>query len=149
MNNGRNEVGTAGVGAGLDENAVAEAHDDARHQGPHNAAGTVFRGVGNGGQIHLVQHQQRHGEHHHIHHAAYGKRLADLHIAPDGKGHIHQQAQVAHTDTGDVLNHGTDAVQPRGGKLIGEDEQLIVQRRQEGDGCNDHIGPGNLYFFVL
>ena len=141
VNNGGNEVRSAGVGAGLDEHAVAEAHDDAGNQGSHDLAGAVFRGVGEGGQVHMVHNQQPQGERDDIQHTPDGHWLAHLDVAPDGQRQVDQQAQIAHTDAGDVLDHGTDTVEPRGCKLVGEDENLIVQRCHQGNNRNHKISP--------
>ena len=141
MDNGGNEIRAAGIGAGLDENGIYKALDDARDHGAENLAGAVFRDVGEGGQIHLVQDQQTQREGDHIDHAADGHGFADLNIAPDCQRNIDQQAQIAHADAGDILNHGTDTVETGGGKLVGEDEQLVIDRRQQRNEGNDKICP--------
>ena len=53
---------------------------------------------------------------------------------------IDQQAQVTHADAGGILNYGADAVDTGGRKLIGEDEKIIIQRTDHGDGRNAEIG---------
>ena len=146
MNHGGDKVHAAGIGAGLHQNGVYIALDHTGNQGPQNFAGAVFRGIGQEGKVHPFQNQQPQGKHHHVYHAADGHGLADLHIAPDSQRHVDQQTQVAHPDTGDVLDHGADAVDAGGSKLVGEHEQLIVQGCQHCHEGDDEIGP---YLFQI
>ena len=137
VDNGGNEIRTAGIGAGLDEDGVHKALNDARDHGAENFAGAVFRDVGEGGQVHLFQNQQSQRERDHVDHAADGHGLADLKIAPDCQRDIDKQAQITHADAGDVLDHGTDTVDTGGGELVGENKQLVIDRRQQRNEGND------------
>ena len=137
MDNGGNEIRTAGIGACLDEDGVHKALNDARDHGAENFAGAVFRDVGEGRQVHLVQNQQSQREGDHVDHAADGHGLADLKIAPDCQRDIDKQAQITHADAGDVLDHGTDTVDTGGGELVGENKQLVIDRRQQRNEGND------------
>ena len=143
VDDGRQKVRASGIGAGLHEDGVDITHDDTGGQRPHDPAGAVGGGVGNGGEVHLVQDQQPQGKHHHIDHAPHGHGLADLKIDDQSQRHIDQQTHIANADAGYVLDHGTDAVEARWGKGIGEDKQLIVQRRRQGHQRNDKIGPNH------
>ena len=144
VNNGRHEIRAAGIGAGLHENGIHIAHNNTRSQWPQNAAGSVLGGIGNGGQIHLVQNQQSYGEYHHIDHASDGNGFADLKEDQHRQRNIDQQAHIAYADAADILDDGADAVEPRGGKGIWKNEQFIVQCRQHCHGSNDKIGPDPL-----
>jgi len=93
----------------------------------------------------MIQYHQTYREHHNINHAPQSHRLADLDIAPDGKGHIDQQGKVAHADTENMLDHGADAVEARRGKLVGEHEKLIVHRCHQGDAGDDQVCPDFLH----
>ena len=112
-------------------------------------AGAVGGGVGKGRQIHLVKNQQPHGEYHHIDHAPGGNGLAYLKINDQRQRDIDQQAQIAHADAADVLDHGADAVEPRGGEGVWKHEQLIVQRRQQSHRGDDKIGPYTFHFSLI
>ena len=104
---------------------------------PENFAGAVFRDVGEGGQVHLFQNQQSQRERDHVDHAADGHGLADLKITPDCQRDIDKQAQITHADAGDVLDHGTDTVDTGGSELVGENKQLVIDRRQQRNEGND------------
>ncbi len=137
MDDGGNEIRTAGIGAGFDENGVHKALNDARDHGAENFAGAIFRDVGEGRQVHLFQNQQSQRERDHVDHAADGHGLADLNIAPDCQRNVDKQAQITHADAGDVLDHGTDTVDTGGGELVGENKQLVIDRRQQRNEGND------------
>ncbi len=92
VDDGGDEVRAAGVGAGLDQNGVDIALDDTGHQGPQNFAGSVFRGIGEGAHVHVVQNQQGEREGDDIDHAPERQGLADLQIAPQGQRHVDDQA---------------------------------------------------------
>ena len=89
----------------------------------------------------MVQYQQGQGKDDHIHHAPHRDGFADLQIAPQGQGQIDEQAQIAHADPRDILDHGADAVDSGGGELVGKDKKLIVDRRGKGHPGDDQIGP--------
>ena len=144
VNDGCHKIRTAGVGAGLDQNGIEKAHDDAGRQRSQNPAGAVFRGIGKGGKIHPVQHQKTQGENHDIHHASHRQGPADLEEYQNRQGDIDHQAEIAHADTADILDHGADAVDPRRGELVGKHEKLIVESRQHCRESNDKIGPNKL-----
>ena len=144
MNDGCHKIRTAGVGAGLDQNGIEKAHDDAGRQRSQNPAGAVFRGIGKGGKIHPVQHQKTQGENHDIHHASHRQGPADLEEYQNRQGDIDHQAEIAHADTADILDHGADAVDPRRSELVGKHEKLIVESRQHCRESNDKIGPNKL-----
>ena len=88
----------------------------------------------------MVQDQKSDGEGEHIDHGTHGHGFADLNIAPDGQRHIDQQAQIAHGNARDVLDHGADTVQTRRGELVGKNEQLIVDGGNQSQSGNDQIG---------
>ena len=46
-----------------------------------------------------------------------------------------------------LLNHGADAVEPRRGKAVWKDEQLVVQRRDQSKQYNKNIGPDSFRHF--
>ncbi len=124
-------------------------------RGADDGAGAVFGDVGDAGQVHLVQSQQDGGEGGHIHQRPNGQGAADLLIDQEGQGQIQQQAQVAHADAGEVLEHGAQAVQPGGGEAVGEHEQLIAHGADAGDDHNKAVGQdlfrefhGLFYLFV-
>ena len=133
VNHSCDKIRAAGVGAALDQNAVAVAEDDACHQGTHNGAGAGFRGIMEHAQIHPVKQDQSYGEGTDIDHAPHRQRLADEDVHQDGQGNIDHQAHITQTDAEDMLDHGADTVQTRRGELIGEDENLIIQRRNQGN----------------
>ena len=141
VNDGGNKVRSAGKGAGLYQHRIAEPDDDTRGEGSDDPAGAVGGGVGKGGKVHIVQQQQAQGKGHHIQHAPYSQGLADCKIDPECQRDIDQQAEIAHADPGDILDHRTDTVYPGGGKLIGKHEKLIAYRRHHRDGNNGKVCP--------
>ena len=145
MDQGSDEIGAAGVGAALDQQAVAAAPDDTCRQRSQNGAGTVFRHIVETGQVDLIQQQQSHGKHANVNHRADGQRLAHLEEHQDRQRDIDDQAQIAHADPENMLDHGADTVQTRRGELIGEDENLVIQRRDHGDDNDDRIGQNFLW----
>ena len=93
----------------------------------------------------MVQYQQTQREHAHIDHAPQSDGLTDLDVAPDGQGDIDQQGEVSHTDAEDMLDHGADTVEARGGELVGEHEKLVIHRCHQGDAGDDQICPDLLH----
>ena len=141
MDDGGDEIRAAGVGPALDQQDVAGAEDDACHQGAQNGAGAVLGVVDEMGHIPAVQHHQGQGIHQHIDHAADGQGLIHLEIDPDRQGDIDDQAQIAHADAADVLDHGAHTVQSRRGKPVGEYEQLVVKRAKHRQRRDHKIRP--------
>ena len=48
MDDGGNEIRTAGIGAGLDQNGIDITLDHTGYKGTQDLAGAVFRGIGKG-----------------------------------------------------------------------------------------------------
>ena len=128
---------------------MQRALNAARAHGAENFAGTVYRDVGEGRQVHHFQNQQSQRERDHVDHAADGHGLADLEIAPDCQRDIDKQAQITHADAGDVLDHGTDTVDTGGGDMVGEYEHLVIAGRRQRDEGNDKIWPDLLLTEIL
>ena len=137
----RNKVRSAGVGAGLDQQRVAKAVDNAAHQRAKDGAGAIFRGISESGQIHIFQRHQADGKHRHINHASHSQGLVYLQVHPNRQRDVDHQAHIAHIDPRQILDHGADAVDTGRRKLIGEYKQVIIQRTNHGDRHDAQVCP--------
>ena len=140
MDQGCHKIRSAGVSPGLGQDRHNKAHDDTCCQRPQNGAGAVVRGIGEGRKIHMVQNQKSQRKGDHIHHAPQSNGLAHFEIHQHSQRNIDDQAEVAHPKAGEMLHHGADTVETRGGKLVGKHKQLIVHRTQQCSCRNGEIG---------
>ena len=145
VNEGRHHVGAAGAGVLADNHAVNAAVDHAGGDGgQHGADAVIGGGVNPGGDVNDAPLQQQDAAG-----GAQGEQQRFHGVVPiqhehghQAQGHVDQQIHIAHGEAQLVLHHGGDAVEPRGGKGVGENEHHIVQRHDEAHGHHQKQLPG-------
>ena len=142
MYDGGNKIRTAGIGAGLHQNRKHITLNHTRNQGAQDLTGAVGRFVGKAGQIQPLQHDQKKGEGRNIQHAPHRDGLAHLKIGPQSQGDVDQQAQIAHIDAEDMLDHGADTVEACGSEAVAENKKLIAECIEQSQTDDQQIGHG-------
>ena len=138
VDEGSHEIRAAAAGAAPHQQGIAGAVDDAGHQRSQNdAAGGL---IGKSAQVQPPQRDEEQGKGHHIQHTAARQIGAHLFPHPQGERNVDDEAEIAHVDARQVLDHGADAVESCGSEPVGKDEQLIVQGADQGQPHDDKIG---------
>ena len=92
MNNCRDKISTAGIGAGLQKQGITAAEDDACYQRAQNGAGTAFCIVNKFGQIYIIQQNGSQRKCADIHHASNCQRFTDQQVNRQCQRNIDNQA---------------------------------------------------------
>ena len=134
---GGHDICAAGGAVLPDDPAVHGAADHAGGHRPQNGGGAGV--IGDGAQVHLPQDQGDGGEHQHERQSLAGEVPVHLFPRQQDQRQVDEQGDVADVDVQQILQHGGQAVDARRGEGVGEDEQLIADAHQAGQGRHGQI----------
>ena len=119
-----NNVRSAGGGVITETYAVNNAAEHAAED--HRVDGIMSRRVVlDKGRVPCLNQQERSGIHDGKQHGPDRELLIHQEIGQHGQRNVNEQRHIADAKAGLVLHHGGDAVEPRRGKLIVNDENVI------------------------